>query len=585
MDMWRKILNLVLAAALIAGCMTVFPAAAEDGFRTNMTGWKSCDSKTWETTAQGFVSHDNENALAMSDQTIDGSTVFTYRTVTNTTDGGLAIFTDKENPTADWYVFQVGGGNTLAFHMTSTGNVWQQSGESVEQAETYEMVLRGDGSGRFQFEVNGKVVMTIDQKTIDGLDIKGSLGLKTWCNKAWFNDINYSVSLLGKATDVKGTWDIFGTDYIKRTTWDDADMKGLVKFSPAPDGTKNFVYEMAAAVDGPGFGLAFVTDAANYVSFETGSNDTYGAHIDNGSWNMIDGKSGKFTAGTDGIYTIRLEYYAATGALHMYVNGSLFHIYTGRQFLNRNIGIFTNSGATLTSIKSLFYKEGDDAISTAFETNMTGWESGNVGTWYISSAGLVNVDQSGPSDSPGRLLAISDLELDGSKSFTYEVTGSFSGYGFGIAFGAIDNKNFSGVEVNRDLAFYMFYRVGDPAAAGVENEWNNYIGAEGNIEEASEYTIRFVYNADNQSAEIYLNGVKKMEMTKETHPALKDKISGKVGIMAEDAVVTVTKAVCTVSEPQTPPVETGDSSLFIGAAAGFLLLSAAAVLRKRRSAC
>jgi len=163
-----------------------------------------------------------------------------------------------------------------------------------------------------------------------------------------------------------------------------------------------------------------------------------------------------------------------------------------------------------------------------------GFTSRGDSRWTIRDGALVN----GAFGKAGRSVMAFDAQIDGTQSFKYEIVYSYSGYGVGLTFKTVDEDGYFAVETNCDQPngkIYSLKRTPD---------WAIWQLAHVDIAEKTDtYDLVFEWNADTRAAEISLNGTK--YNTAENYDATE--IAGYVGVFAEDAAISVTKAELTVA--------------------------------------
>ncbi|HPZ53378.1 MAG TPA: hypothetical protein PLI11_10700 [Clostridia bacterium] len=326
----------------------------------------------------------------------------------------------------------------------------------------------------------------------------------------------------------------------------------LAKSNVVIDGTKSFIYEVTAEFTGHGFGIAFgVVDNENFTAVEINTEGLiYCPRRVNNEWSLWAKDFKPLPGGVDGSdgYTIKFMFDAVDKSAYIFVNGQLAETITdiNVDLIKGNLGLQTEvsdavvTKATYTEVESI----------NLFETNISGWTSAGSGSWEKKNIGLL------ANNNGGNNLCKTDLVIDGTKSFEYEVTGVFPGHGFGIAFGVVDDENFTAVEINTEGKLYCPRRV--------DNEWslwaNDFKDLPEGVNGTDGYTIKFVFDAEEKSAEIYVDGI----LADTISDIDIELIKGNVGLMTEHSDVIVTKAVFIdlSVEPSPPPteenVETGD---------------------------
>ena len=167
-----------------------------------------------------------------------------------------------------------------------------------------------------------------------------------------------------------------------------------------------------------------------------------------------------------------------------------------------------------------------------------GFTSCGDSRWTISDGALVN----GAAGKAGRSVMAFDAQIDGTKSFKYEIVYSYSGYGVGLTFKTVDEDSYYAVETNFDQPNGKIYSIKRTP------DWAIWQLSHVDIAEKTDtYDLIFEWNADTRAAEISLNGTK--YNTAENYDA--SEIAGYVGVFTEDATISVTKAELTVSGTKT----------------------------------
>ncbi|MBQ3868721.1 MAG: hypothetical protein II789_09305 [Clostridia bacterium] len=167
-----------------------------------------------------------------------------------------------------------------------------------------------------------------------------------------------------------------------------------------------------------------------------------------------------------------------------------------------------------------------------------GFTSRGDSRWTLRDGALVN----GAFGKAGRSVLAFDAQIDGTKSFKYEIVYSFSGYGVGLTFKTVDEDGYYAVETNADQPngkIYSLKRTPD---------WAIWQLAHVEIAEKTDtYDLVFEWDADSRNAVISMNGT--TYNTAENYDA--SEIAGYVGIFTEDAAISVTKAELTVEGSKT----------------------------------
>lgn len=178
------------------------------------------------------------------------------------------------------------------------------------------------------------------------------------------------------------------------------------------------------------------------------------------------------------------------------------------------------------------------SAADGFETNMSDWKSACGTAWTLDENGYSNGQYEEDSVTENyKHLAVSSQKVDGTKSFTYEVTFKYTGYGAGLALNVTDRDNFWAVEANQNFEFYF-----PTVQNGSWNKWASDGKAISEAQAENEYhTMVFDYNAENGSAAVSYDG-EVMATISYVNPNI---WGGYLGLYYEDAEVTFTKAVYT----------------------------------------
>ncbi len=531
--MWKKISSIVVSAAIFISCFASYFVAA-NGFQTNITGWKACEGN-WEETEAGYRGSSGYPSLAISDQQVNASTIFKYSGTIGTGDGGLSIIQNKDNWNNDViYQFNVSGTTASIFRFAPEGGSTIASAEIASSSE-YFLEVSCNGAGVITFQVNGNIVGTLTDTNLIGY-----LGLRLWDQSLTFNNLMYTA---GSAfdTNMPGwtgadscTWER-NADGFACTTWSG---KHAARSNVVIDGSKSFVYEVSGQkpADGYGAGIAFgVTDVHNLNGIEFNRDGAfYFPALSEGQWSTwYEGGENLTKEQLDAAsFTLRFEYNAEERSAQVFLNGRLMKSMANID-INRikgNLG-FYGEESTLLYTKAIYTELLPD--STELETNLSWTIPEDGGVWVLTKEGYRNVAEG----YEGRNTLQSNVVVDGTKSFTYELLASYSGYGLGLAFDVTDSKNFSAIEINRDGGCNYPYRI--------NNVWANYFDSTNPLTEEQKNAewkkMVFSYDAETQSAVFYLNDV--LMMSIENIDV--NRIKGNLGIMLENASVLVKKAVYT----------------------------------------
>ena len=206
-----------------------------------------------------------------------------------------------------------------------------------------------------------------------------------------------------------------------------------------------------------------------------------------------------------------------------------------------HLGLYYEDGE-VTYLKAKYTEKtnsgSSDTTNKTFDTNMGEWAGADGAAWAETTKGYFCTNSS------GKHVAKSSIVIDGTQSFEYELVFSYNGHGAGIAFNVQDQANFAAVEISREARVYfplliegeysLFYNDGTTQTAEQLN--------------AAVHTLKFVYYAIDESAEVYLDG----ELMQEVWFDDVSVICGNLGVFFEDATVYITKATYTEIEDPTP---------------------------------
>lgn len=324
--------------------------------------------------------------------------------------------------------------------------------------------------------------------------------------------------------------------------------KHLAVSSQKVDGTKSFTYEVTFKYTGYGAGLALnVTDRDNFWAVEANQNfEFYFPTVQNGSWNKwaSDGKAISEAQAENEYHTMVFDYNAENGSAAVSYDGEVMATIS---YVNPNIwggylGLYYED-AEVTFTKAVYTEKSDGGSSeipvNSFETNMGEWSSADGFEWKETTLGYACVG-----DISNKHLAKSSIVIDGTKSFEYEVTFTYDGHGAGLAFWAESTSNMAAVEINREGRFYF------PLI--IDGAWTTFYADGMALSEeqlaAGPHTLKFVYDALDEYAEVYLDGV----IMAELYGFDVSVICGNLGLYNESGTAYFTRAVYTELEMPDP---------------------------------
>lgn len=322
--------------------------------------------------------------------------------------------------------------------------------------------------------------------------------------------------------------------------------KHLAVCDQTVDGTKSFIYEVTFKCDGYGAGLCLNTqDRNNFFAIEINEDKKfYFPSVQNGSWATWNSNGSDLTdEQADAEFkTMRFEYDASSQSGKAYLNDVLMAevSYVNGAALGKLGLYYEDAEVTFTKAAYTEKEQGGEIQEGIFETNMGEWTAVDGFEWKKTAQGYGCV-----SNYSNKHVAASSIEIDTAKSFEYEVTFKYDGYGAGIAFGAESAENLAAVEINTEGKCYF------PII--IDGAWNTFYeyGKELSDEQRDKtklHTLLFKYDAADECAEVYLDG----ELMQELFFFDVDVLSGKLGLYNEDTSAYYTKAVYREVEMPTP---------------------------------
>lgn len=364
-------------------------------------------------------------------------------------------------------------------------------------------------------------------------------------------DSGFDTNMTGWTAADGTTWTNDETGYWNGKYDEDSstgNFKHLAKSDTVISRDKSFTYEIQYQFDGYGVGLALnVVDRNNFYAIEINcEKNVYTPKVENGNWALYGPMEVVATddqISSETVHTMLFDYDASTGSAKVFVDGTetITLVYVPDSAFG-NLGLYYENGdarfikATYTEKGS---EEGPATPTTSFETNMGEWSSADGSEWKETVDGYSCV-----SSSSGRRVAMSSIEVDGTKSFEYELTFKYSGHGAGMAFAVVDAANVAAIEINRESRLY-FPILTDGIWSTFYSDGQNLSSAQ---MEAEYHTLKFIYYAQDEAAEVYLDD----ELMQEIWFDDSSVISGKLGVHHEDATVYYTKAIYTEIEDPTP---------------------------------
>lgn len=363
----------------------------------------------------------------------------------------------------------------------------------------------------------------------------------------------FETNMTGWKSACGTTWTNDETGYWNGKYADDANTgnhKHLAVSDTVISPDKSFTYEIQYQFSGYGIGLGLnVTDRNNFYAIEVNCDkNVYFPKVENGNWALYGPMENVATddqINKEVIHTLVFDYDANTHGGKVYLDGTnVVDITYLPDSAFGNLGLYYEDGDAIFKKAVYTEKEGGSGETTkTFETNMGEWTAADGSEWKETVSGFSCV-----SSSSGKHVAKSSIIIDGTKSFEYELTFKYNGHGGGIAFGVVDIGNLAAVEINREGRTYFPWIV--------EGQWNTFYSDGANLTDdqlnAEYHTIKFVYYAYDEAAEVYLDG----ELMQEIWFDDPEVIHGALGVYHEDATVYYTKAIYTeIEEPTQAPTQ------------------------------
>ena len=334
---------------------------------------------------------------------------------------------------------------------------------------------------------------------------------------------------------------------------EDEPLKYLARSSQKVDGSKSFKYEVEFVIDGYGAGLSISTGSrTNFYAVEINQEGhVYFPTVGSNGWSTYapygTQLSADEVAAFNGKHNVLLEYDAGSRSATVTVDGTVRseNVNIPSKALGGSLGVYFEGCNSCVFTKAVYteLEGGSDPVDLKqfFDSNME-FEC-VFGEMDYSAKGLGG---SAGGENP-KCLARSNVVVDGTKSFKYEVAFSYDGYGAGMGFGVVDEQNYRAVEINMERHIYFPLMV--------EGNWQTfYANAPDMTEEEAavkEHVITFVYDASDWFAEVYVDGVIRQEI----YDLDPDVISGNLGLFFEGATTYYSKAVYTELETATKAPE------------------------------
>jgi len=330
---------------------------------------------------------------------------------------------------------------------------------------------------------------------------------------------------------------------------EDEPLKYLARSSQKIDGTKSFKYEVEFVIDGYGAGLSIFTGSrTNFYAVEINQEGhVYFPTVGSNGWSTYapygTQLSADEVAAFNGKHNVLFEYDSGSRSATVTVDGLVRseNVNIPSKALGGSLGVYFEGCNSCVFTKAVYteLEAGSDPVDLKqyFNSNME-FEC-VFGEMDYSAKGLGG---SAGGENP-KCLAKSNVIVDGTKSFKYEVAFSYDGYGAGMGFGVVDEQNYRAVEINVERHIYFPLMI--------EGNWQTfYPNAPDMTEEEAavkEHEITFIYDAAEWYAEVYVDGVIRQEI----YDLDPDVISGNLGLFFEGATTYFTKAVYTELETAT----------------------------------
>jgi hypothetical protein len=330
---------------------------------------------------------------------------------------------------------------------------------------------------------------------------------------------------------------------------EDQPLKYLAKSGQKVDGSGSFKYEVEFVIDGYGAGLSLYTGSrTNFYAVEVNTEGhVYFPTMSSGGWSTFAPYGTQLSAeekeAFNGKHSMVFEYDAGTRTAKVTVDEVVRaeNVTIPGKVMGGSLGVYFEGCNSCYFTKAVYTEIGGgqdpvdfkDYIESNLEFECVYGEAEYTAKGLGGSAGGANP----------KCLLRSNQVIDGTKSFKYEVTFSYDGYGAGMGFGVVDEQNYRAVEINVEKHVYFPLMT--------EGNWSTFYANAPDLtdEEAAvkEHTITFVYDAADWFAEVYVDGVIRQEI----YDLDPDVIAGNLGLFFEGATTFYTKAVYTELETAT----------------------------------
>ena len=249
-----------------------------------------------------------------------------------------------------------------------------------------------------------------------------------------------------------------------------------------------------------------------------------------------------------GRHNMVLEYDSSTKTASVTVDGIVRSDSTAipGKALGGNLGLYFEGCNSCYFTKAVYTETGESSgdvdLKDYFETNME-FEAVTENGFDYSAKGFGGTNGG---EKP-QCLAKSNIVIDGTKSFKYEVTFSYSGYGAGMGFNVVDADNYAAVEINTESHVYFPLKI--------DGNWQTFYPNAPDLTEEdqarTEHNIVFTFDAFDWYAEVYVDG----QLYQEIYDLDPEVISGNLGLFFEGATTYYTKAIYTELETRTQAPE------------------------------
>ncbi|NLN04946.1 MAG: hypothetical protein GX166_09045 [Clostridiaceae bacterium] len=279
------------------------------------------------------------------------------------------------------------------------------------------------------------------------------------------------------------------------------------------DGSKSFVYNVEFEKEsgyGAGILLGFKDSSSrkgildSFIYFIADPDNVYYSVFENG--NMVAGPVGRplYEEEKSSDMVLTCQYIKQTETCVFYINGNYVGMYANKDKVAGKMGLVAHDASVYFTKAKLMVLD-DSKEETRFETNMTGWK-GVESSWKETDVGYIDGNEQNAYD-----FAMSDIYVDGTKSFVYKVEmARMGGYGFGIVFGASSSD-----ERNTILNNSTLFLVDTRSVLYNRNQQENVAKPLGEElkdpllkefkEDSKVYKLRLEYHAEDEMAILYLD--------------------------------------------------------------------------------